>query len=58
MRKRIGFPMQYIYKENVGKHIALNVGVKQITSERTFIVDSDDMLMQDAVEMILRYHKK
>jgi glycosyltransferase involved in cell wall biosynthesis len=58
MRKKAEFPMRYIYKENGGKHTALNVGVKQITSELTFIVDSDDTLVPDAIETILRYHKK
>jgi len=52
------FPMRYIYKENGGKHTALNVGIKQITSELTFIVDSDDTLVPDAIETILKYHKK
>lgn len=36
----------------------VHVGVKQITSELTFIVDSDDKLVPDAIEMILQYHKK
>ena len=58
MRKKAEFPMRYIYKENGGKHTALNVGVKQITSELTFIVDSDDKLVPDAIETILQYHKK
>lgn len=58
MRKKAEFPMRYIYKENGGKHTALNVGVKQITSELTFIVDSDDALVPDAIETILQYHKK
>ena len=58
MRKKAEFPMRYIYKENGGKHTALNVGVKQITSELTFIVDSDDTLVPDAIETILQYHKK
>ena len=58
MRKKAKFPMRYIYKENGGKHTALNVGVKQITSELTFIVDSDDTLVPDAIETILQYHKK
>lgn len=44
MRGKAEFPMRYIYKENGGKHTALNVGVKQITSELTFIVDSDDII--------------
>ena len=58
MRKKAEFPMRYIYKENGGKHTALNVGVKQITSELAFIVDSDDTLVPDAIETILQYHKK
>lgn len=58
MRKKAEFPMRYIYKENGGQHTALNVGVKQITSELTFIVDSDDTLVPDAIETILQYHKK
>lgn len=58
MREKAEFPMRYIYKENGGKHTALNVGVKQITSELTFIVDSDDTLVPDAIETILQYHKK
>ena len=58
MRKKAEFPMRYIYKENGGKHTALNVGVKQITAELTFIVDSDDTLVPDAIETILQYHKK
>lgn len=57
MREKAEFPMRYIYKENGGKHTALNVGVKQITSELTFIVDSDDTLVPDAIETILQYHK-
>lgn len=52
------FPVRYIYKENGGKHTALNVGVRQIASELTFIVDSDDTLVPNAIETILEYHKK
>ena len=58
MRKKAEFPMRYIYKENGGKHTALNVGVKLITSELTFIVDSDDTPVPDAIETTLQYHKK
>lgn len=57
MKEKANFPMHYIYKENGGKHTALNVGVNQITSELTFIVDSDDTLVPDAIETILFYHK-
>lgn len=50
--------LQYYYQDNGGKHTALNRGVENIQSELTFIVDSDDILPENAVEIILRYHKK
>lgn len=43
--------ISYIKKDNGGKHTALNVGIEQITSEWTFIVDSDDFLTKDAIEV-------
>ncbi len=42
----------YIYKENGGKHTALNEGIKMIDSPLTFIVDSDDYLLNSAIETI------
>lgn len=50
--------IRYLYKENGGKHTALNFAIKQIESELTFIVDSDDILTVDAVETVLRYHRR
>ena len=50
--------IRYIQKANGGKHTALNLGIKQIQSDLTFIVDSDDYLSDDAVETIYRYYKK
>lgn len=50
--------IQYFYKENGGKHTALNYAIKKIKTELTFIVDSDDILTEDAVETILRYHRR
>ena len=52
------FRVTYIHKDNGGKHTALNLGIKAITSELTFIVDSDDKLTEDAVEIIKSYHDK
>ncbi len=49
---------RYLYKENGGKHTALNLGIAQIDTELTFIVDSDDWLPGNAVERILHYHEK
>lgn len=50
------FPIKYLYKENGGKHTALNLGIKIIETDLTFIVDSDDELTPDAIETILKYY--
>ena len=50
--------IQYMKRENGGKHRALNTGIAAVTTELTFIVDSDDHLPEDAVEIILMYHDK
>ena len=55
-RNNAQFEIKYIYKENGGKHTALNVGIRDIDSDLTFIVDSDDTLTPNAVETILKYH--
>lgn len=52
------FEIQYFYKENGGKHTALNYGIKLIDTDLTFIVDSDDYLTEDAVECIEKYYDK
>lgn len=52
------FPIHYTYKENGGKHTALNAAIPRITSELTIIVDSDDTLTREAVETIYSYHSK
>ena len=46
------FPVLYVKKENGGKHTAVNLGVRQVKTELTFIVDSDDRLTQDAIGQI------
>lgn len=50
--------INYIRKENGGKHTALNVGIKTISTPLTFIVDSDDELTDDAIETISLYYDK
>lgn len=52
------FLIRYVYKSNGGKHTALNMGIKTIESDLTFIVDSDDYLTEDAVDSIIEIHKK
>ena len=44
--------MTYIKKPNGGKHTALNVGIAQIDTPWTFIVDSDDYLTENAISLI------
>lgn len=58
LQEKSDFPIRYIYKNNGGKHTALNVGIQTICSELIFIVDSDDCVTDDAVESILKIHKK
>ena len=45
--------IRYFYKENGGKHTALNVGVEKSLGDYFIIVDSDDYLTNNAVEMII-----
>ena len=47
-------PIRYLYKENGGKHSALNVAFREAKAELLFIVDSDDILTPDAIETILK----
>lgn len=58
LQEKSDFPIRYIHKSNGGKHTALNVGIQTICSELTFIVDSDDYVTEDAIESILKIHKK
>lgn len=47
------FTIRYIYKENGGVHTARNVAYREIKTELCFQVDSDDWLLDDAVETVL-----
>lgn len=49
------FTINYIHKENGGKHSAVNLGVKEAKGELVFIVDSDDTLPEDSLQIINRY---
>lgn len=46
------FKIIYIYKENGGKHTALNVAIDYVETDLFFIVDSDDTLTPDAISTI------
>ena len=52
------FKITYIKQKNQGKHIAINIGVKNAKGELFFIVDSDDYLSSDAVEQLYCFYKQ
>lgn len=52
------FPIIYHYVENGGKHRAINIGVQMAKGDVFFIVDSDDFLVEDAVEFIVNEFDK
>ncbi|MGM9597614.1 MAG: glycosyltransferase family 2 protein [Eubacteriales bacterium] len=51
------FPIIYQRVENGGKHRAINLGLKIASGELFFIVDSDDYLIDTALEIINRVEK-
>lgn len=53
-----GFEIKYIYKENGGMHTAHNVAYENITTELNVCVDSDDLLTDNAIEIILKKWEK
>lgn len=48
------FEIEYHYKENGGKHTALNESHKYIKGEYCFVLDSDDILVSKAIEKIIK----
>lgn len=46
------FPVRIIYKENGGKHTALNVGFDEAKGDWVFIVDSDDWLESCCIDKV------
>ncbi len=55
-QKRI--KINYIKQANGGKHKAINMALKHVNSDYVFIVDSDDYLIDTAIESIDYYIKK
>jgi len=45
--------IKYIYQENAGKMHALNVAYERINAELNVCVDSDDFLVDEAIDLIL-----
>ena len=48
-----GFEIRYIYKENGGMHTAHNTAYENIDTELNICIDSDDLLAENAIELIL-----
>ena len=44
--------IKYIKKQNGGKHTAINVGVKNSKGKMLFLADSDDRIINDALQII------
>lgn len=55
LKASYGFEMKYIIKENGGKHTALNTGIKSASCEYIYILDSDDYIVNNAVETIYKW---
>ncbi|MGL5902333.1 MAG: glycosyltransferase family 2 protein [Cetobacterium sp.] len=56
-KEKNDFEITYLKKENGGKHRAINIGVELAKGELFFIVDSDDILTNDAVEKIIKWEE-
>lgn len=51
------FKIKYAKVENGGKHRAINTGLDMAEGELFFIVDSDDFLVDNAIEIIIKWYK-
>ena len=49
------FEIRYIYKENGGIHTAYNTAFENIDTELAVGIDSDDMVADGAIELILKF---
>ena len=54
-KNRNPFNIVYVRQNNGGKHRAVNLGVKLAKGELFFIVDSDDYLLENAVEKLIQW---
>ncbi len=52
------FVVSYYKKENGGKHTALNLGITKAKGDYILILDSDDFLLDNAVELIISEWEK
>ncbi len=54
LQHEASFPITYIYQENQGKHIAINTAVKATSNDLFLIIDSDDEMIENSSEKILK----
>lgn len=52
IKKKSSFPIEFYKKDNGGKHTALNFAFANLKTELAFIVDSDDVLVAEATNII------
>ena len=57
-RSAVNFDVVYVYQENQGKATAHNTMLKHATGEVTVLLDSDDLLTEDALATIRQYWGK
>lgn len=50
-------PIRYIWQINGGKHAAINIGINEASGDLFFIVDSDDYILDNAIELIEKEFK-
>ena len=58
LKEGAGFPIRYHWKENGGKHTAINLGLELARGELFFTVDSDDWLTDDALEKVASWESE
>lgn len=52
------FEIEYFYKENGGKHTAINYAMEYLDTPLTIIIDSDDQLVENGIHIIEYYWDK
>lgn len=52
-KKEVDFPIHYFYQTNMGKHTAINAALKLASGKMFLTVDSDDLLLENAVSYII-----
>lgn len=52
------FPIRYFYQKNGGKHRAINYGVQKANGDLFLILDSDDLLPNNSLNIIVKYYNQ